>query len=283
MADKPTHSATAALITAQGFRAFCVLTFVLSWGIGGAYIGLRSCLPALPPLDGHNPVFALTNGAPSLAAVIVVARRSGFGGVRSLLASLVRPFRWVWLAVAVLLFPVAVWVLSAGAAGLHRAWPVTPDQAFRVMPWALLTTPVLFANIAPIGEELGWRGLALPYLLGRHKPLTASLILGLIRIAWHLPAFVLGGMMVTPLADLGWWCLGELALTVVMTMLFLRAHGNVLVAGIVPHVLVNALGRLGDWASRPAEALIMLVWAGIALCVTPRSRYDGSHEHARNP
>ncbi len=283
MADDTTDWTTTAPLTAKGFRAFCLLTFAFSWGLGGAYILLRLFVTTLPPLDGHNPVFALTNAAPSLAALVVVARTSGLVGVKTLLFSLVRPFHWVWLVVSALLFPVAVWILSAGAAVLHAAWPVTLDQAFRVMPWALLTTPVLFANIAPIGEELGWRGLALPYLLGRHKPLTASLIIGLVRIVWHLPAFVLGGMMVTPLADLGWWCLGEMALTVVMTLLFLRANGNVLVAGVVPHALVNALGRLGDWASRPAEALIMLVWAGIALCVMPRNRYDGPHEHARTP
>ena len=38
-----------------------------------------------------------------------------------------------------------------------------------------------------VGEEVAWRGLALPLLLVRHNALGASLILGLLWAAWHLP------------------------------------------------------------------------------------------------
>ncbi len=271
MAEKTTGDT----MQAADFRAFCAISLVLSWGVGGLYLVARRFEAGLPVLDGHSPVFALTCCAPSLAAMMVVGRRSGLAGLRDLVLTVFRPFYWAWLAVSILLFPVLVWVLSLGAAWLHLSWPVAPDAAFRVMPVALLTTPVLFANIAPVGEEFGWRGFALPYLLKRRSPLVASLILGVIRLVWHLPAFGLGGMMVTPLADLGWWALGEVALTAVMTGLYLRARGNLLVAGIVPHAVVNALGRLGDWTSRPAEALAMVVCAAIALAPIRRALRRG--------
>ena len=38
-------------------------------------------------------------------------------------------------------------------------------------------------------EEFAWRGVALPLLQRRHSALPASLILGTIHTAWHLPYF----------------------------------------------------------------------------------------------
>ncbi|MGR6964032.1 hypothetical protein ACU610_06200 [Geodermatophilus sp. URMC 61] len=33
-----------------------------------------------------------------------------------------------------------------------------------------------------IGEDLGWRGFSLPRLLGRRGPVTAGLLLGVVRL-----------------------------------------------------------------------------------------------------
>jgi hypothetical protein len=47
--------------------------------------------------------------------------------------------------------------------------------------------------VVVVGEELGWRGFALPHLLRDRSALAASLILGLLWSAWHLPTFLVPG------------------------------------------------------------------------------------------
>jgi hypothetical protein len=50
----------------------------------------------------------------------------------------------------------------------------------------------------------------------------------------------------------------------VITWLFLRANGNVFVAGFIPHFVINGMGAVGAWLSRPAEAAALaLVAAGL--------------------
>jgi membrane protease YdiL (CAAX protease family) len=48
---------------------------------------------------------------------------------------------------------------------------------------------MLFQDAGPLGEELGWRGVALPTMLRLWRPLDAAVGLGVIWAFWHLPAF----------------------------------------------------------------------------------------------
>ena len=60
-------------------------------------------------------------------------------------------------------------------------------------PWIPLSFVAILVLGGPLGEEPGWRGFALPRLLGRMNALAASLVLGILWVVWHLPLFWLEG------------------------------------------------------------------------------------------
>lgn len=165
---------------------FFALTFILSWTIWLApLLG-----PALP-----LPLLALGGFGPALAALIaaVVYRDDAHIGLRALWRRLTR-FRIhpAWYAVA--LFGPALLFLLTLALGALLGIVVDFDQppiadlaGGAVNPWVLLLPFFLYTTITVLGEELGWRGYALPLLLRRSHPAVASLVLGVVWGVWHLP------------------------------------------------------------------------------------------------
>jgi membrane protease YdiL (CAAX protease family) len=79
---------------------------------------------------------------------------------------------------------------------------------------------------APIGEEIGWRGYALPRLLSRWSPFTAGAVLGVIWAVWHLPVVLADPGLRVPAPFL----LQVVPLSILFTWLFLRTKGSVLIA-----------------------------------------------------
>jgi uncharacterized protein len=80
-----------------------------------------------------------------------------------------------------------------------------------------------------LGEELAWRGFALPRLLTRYNALVASLVLGVIWALWHLPLLWTegNGMFHQPV----WLLLLDVtAKSVLFTWVFLHTRGSVLIA-----------------------------------------------------
>ena len=80
-----------------------------------------------------------------------------------------------------------------------------------------------------LGEELAWRGFALPRLLTRYNALVASLILGMLWGLWHLPLVWTEG---APLYQQPVWLflLDIVAKSVLFTWVFLHTRGSVLLA-----------------------------------------------------
>ncbi len=187
---------------------FFVLAYALTWPV--------IPLVAVSPLLGLPGLFG-----PALAAIVVTVVADGKPGLKDLLGRVVRWRVGVLWYVIVLGLPVLLALTAAGAHLLLGA----PTQ-LRLGTFTLLE-PVLFVLV--VGEELGWRGYALPRLLAGRSALAASLILGPLWGAWHLPTFLVPGAPQYGLPILAFVLL-TVAYSVLFTWIFVHTRGSVLIA-----------------------------------------------------
>lgn len=82
-------------------------------------------------------------------------------------------------------------------------------------PLAPISAVLLWLATLRLGEELGWRGFALPRLLQHMGPIRASLTLGALWALWHLPYF----LYQPSYQAMGWAGLPVLGLSFVATAL----------------------------------------------------------------
>lgn len=90
--------------------------------------------------------------------------------------------------------------------------------------------PVMYIYIlflgGPLGEEIGWRGYALPELMKHLSPFLAALTLGLIWSFWHLPAFFIPGSSQAPLPFLP-YVINTVCLSIIMMILFIKSNKRI--------------------------------------------------------
>src|SRR5829696_2238219 len=215
------------LVKRHPLITFFVLMFVLSWWPWPLYaMGVPWAISPLLP-------------GPLLAALIVIPLTQGWAGLRELGLRMIRwRVGWRWYAVA-LGIPLAV---AAVAVALIVALGAPVPSLATVPP---LTSIVMVFAIklinplnGPMGEEPGWRGLALPGLQASRSPLVATLVL-----AHMLPPTGL---------------LGAFTFTFVATWVFNHTGGSVFMT-LLMHAAEGTFGLLAGTALLGA-ALVQLAW-----------------------
>lgn len=204
--------------------------------------------------------------APALAALWVTARTEGRVGVRALLRGVIKwqvAAKWyVFAALFTVVVKLTVAVIHRAAVG---AWP-----RFGADPWYLIPFAIAFSTPFQIGEEIGWRGYALPRLAARFGLARASVMLGVIWGCWHLPQFFIreadtyGQSFVV-------YVLGVMALSVVLAWLWERTGRSLLLTmllhaawnnskDIVPSGAAAGTGILGLHTSLVSWLTLALLW-----------------------
>lgn len=249
-----TGSEWSPLSAADGWRqlaAFALAAFGWTWGIAAV---LSVWKPEAGAAEGL--LFGVAVFGPSVTGVALTAHFQGRSGLTELRR---RATRWrvdaCWYAVVLLVLPILILV----AAAVHSAQTGHALLAAAPSIWPLIVLAAL--ALGPLGEELGWRGFALPRLLALMPPLPASVVLGAVWGAWHWPAFWLGVPpfdVISPVAHL----IGAVLISIVITGIYMGTGRSVLVSGILVHTVVNAsmaILHVSLWTLVAAEALLALV------------------------
>jgi membrane protease YdiL (CAAX protease family) len=216
-----------AAIEKHPILSFVVIAFGWTWPLA-ALIGQSMVFPLLA-LFG-----------PCVAAIIVLYVSRGRAGL-SRLGSKFRLSRSlvVWCILAALLplvLLVPFWLL-------HVWWWGAIE--FELSPLSLLS---LVVAVLIIGEEVGWRGFLLPYLLQRRTPFMSSVIVGLVWAVWHLPNFLLPHYPHYGL-PLSAFVVMTLAFSVLFTWLYLNTAGSLVIA-VIFHASLNLFSLAGVEPSR---------------------------------
>jgi uncharacterized protein len=260
---------------------FFVLTYAVTWTL---FISVAAA--AIPARRPPGALLVLLGAyAPSLVALWLTARAEGGQGIRTLLG---RVLQWrvaaQWYLFAVGYIP----AVKLTVALVHRvatgAWPRFGDE-----PWYVIPLAIAFSTPFQAGEEIGWRGYALPRLAIRFGLARASILLGLIWACWHLPQFFI------PEADTYGqsflvYVLQVTALSVAMAWLYVHTNGSLLPVmlmhsavnnskDIVPSALPGASSTFGLSASLVAWLAVTFLWICAAYFLARMPRWD-ARDHA---
>jgi membrane protease YdiL (CAAX protease family) len=221
--------------------AYFVTAYAWTWTFNLLKISAQRGILSVP-----LPFIALDMAAglgPLVAAVAASSYEGGPAAGRALLGQLARwraPLRWYVTAV---LGPVMV---AGGAFGMWMATGGSAPPAEALAQWTLL--PVFFLYIfvfgGGVGEELGWRGYALPRLQARYGALVASVLIGLLWAGWHIPAWFIPGSGQDAIS-FPTFVVSTTAAAIVLTWVYNSTDGGLPLV-IITHTVFN-LCSTGPW------------------------------------
>jgi membrane protease YdiL (CAAX protease family) len=203
------------------------IVFVLTWAL---WFGASLMVATLPrTLAIYLGVFM-----PGIVALVLTYYR-GRGEARELLARLFKFDVGANWFVFALFFMAAVKLLVAIIVRITTGtWPVFGAEPVPLMFAAAIGSTLLGGQA---GEELGWRGYALPRLSRTMGPGLASIILGIVWAAWHLPLFlILDGDTVGQ--SFPFYLLQVTAISVALAWVYMKTGGSLLVTMLL-HASIN--------------------------------------------
>jgi membrane protease YdiL (CAAX protease family) len=182
--------------------------------------------------------------APALAAGVAIFIQKDRDAWSDLIARIRRVHAPVRLYLSAIILPAVVWLIAL-------VFGILFDLSRETQWMTLLAFPLIF--VTNFGEEIGWRGFALPFLMKRYNPLIASLILGIIWGIFHMPLYLHEPMMaLTELALI-------VAVSVILAWFFLSSRGSLVLCAIF-HAGLNTWGQ----AILPVQGGLA-IFAGVTL------------------
>lgn len=247
---------------AGGLLAFLALSYAVTWA---AFITVARWIPADTAAGYGLVLFGAYT--PGIVALLLTAKIEGGRGVRALLRRLAIvdvPARLYMVALSYIA------VVEISAAILHRlvagSWPPFGARSLALIPLSIaLSTPF------QAGEEIGWRGFALPRLADRFGLRIGSVVLGIIWAIWHLPQFYIAGGDSYHQSFVV-WAAQVVALSVAFGWLYAKSGGSLLLVMLMHSAVNNSKDIVVSAASIPPGVFSLnaplVAWLGLGVLWT---------------
>ncbi len=242
-----------------GAIVFFVLTVVWSWAWWWPLWTLPGGTESGFPVNAAANIILGTLG-PSLMGILLTLLGGGKGNLRAMWGPSGPPGRWS--AYALLIVP----AITLAKLALITVFGVPYTMGSLATKLSFL--PLAF--VAPLSEEFGWRGFALPSLQKRLTPLVSAVIIGLVWGFWHLPVDYWGThVSLGPLFWVNFLLFGPILLTalaVLMAWIYNRSGGSMLLM-LLFHFSITASAILLDptlptagWSTAANALSAALAW-----------------------
>jgi membrane protease YdiL (CAAX protease family) len=245
--------------SADGLLPFFALSYAVTWA---AFITVARWMPAQTSAGYALVLFGAYT--PGIVALFLTARTEGRRGAGALLRRILLVHAPMRLYMLALTYIAAVKVT---AAILHRlltgVWPPFGVESLAVIPLA-----ILFSTPFQAGEEIGWRGFALPRLADRFGLRIASVLLGVIWAIWHLPQFYIADAD-TYHQSFVVWAPQVVALSIALAWLYAKSGGSLLLVMLMHSAINNSKDIFSSAASIPPGVFSLnaplMAWLGLVL------------------
>ena len=214
--------------------SFLISTFVLTWIVGIISIIILQIVERVIGLENGTISNTLARYGPTFGAMLTLYYLNGKTGVKELL---LRGIKWK-VGIAPYLYsligPPLVIIISL----IINDRLITSDIFDISILFSLITifiTKLFFGG--GFSEEFGWRGFMLPQLNKKYNHLISSFIVGVVWVAWHIPAYFIGNKSAEdPILP---FTIQVIALSYIFSWLYYKSKQSVLIVAIT-HAMANA-------------------------------------------
>ncbi len=232
---------------------FWILAFAIAWALTvPTALAQLGFIGASPVPRGLGNFIGL---APAIAALVAAAMSGNLGTLGKRIVRFGAPLSSYFLA------------LSAPLAWVLGAWLLRDlfgAASFRIEIFPQLAVFAALWLVFAFGEEIGWRGYALPILNARFGFWRAATILGIIWAVWHYPKLLSSPFVVSleqAAPFIGLFTLQIVLANYFLCWLFLRSNLSVVIAALF-HAAFNTVATAYSNA-----AIDYYVTAAIGVCV----------------
>lgn len=207
-----------------------------------------------------------------MATIILSILAKGREGVKKLF----RPIKYwrvgIHWYIFILFFPIGkrlvAYVIDT-LLGQSYKLGLSPILSFFNLPEQAIMIPIAVASTFPntLGEEVGWRGFALPKLQVKYTAFVSSIIIGLFWGFWHIPIWIAQGYIDLSLLHLIIEILSMIPLAIIFTWVYNSTKGSLLLVWLF-HASITITNYFVPLLPTPTEKLLSWAVSIIIVIVT---------------